>query len=340
MGGHAMAMVDFVSFAAIDAAAEAAGIPASQRLTYQLDSATEGGGFFVIKNSWGCEWGDGGYTYATPAYLKPRIHSVVALNTVTGAAPSVSLAVNRSSVSSTSQEILLVGNGNSLVRKVEFYRVEGLTTSKLGEDLEAPYTRSFTLPAGTVGAQRYFAVASDSAGNRASSNVVSVSANIPGVLPEPDLVRPRVAITSSATTVMAPATVLLTASTTRGTHPIQRVEFYVGALKFGEDTTAPYAMNFPLTFYNAPNEVFTARAFDTQGNFSGLDAVGVTIDLPPAPNVASFGASPSTTPPGGGAATLSWSVSGANLLTLDNGIGSVASQSSPSFDRAGRRPTR
>ncbi|HVN55887.1 MAG TPA: C1 family peptidase [Anaerolineaceae bacterium] len=38
---------------------------------YQTDSKAAGGGWFIIKNSWGAGWGDGGYFYMPFAFVTP-----------------------------------------------------------------------------------------------------------------------------------------------------------------------------------------------------------------------------------------------------------------------------
>lgn len=39
---------------------------------YQTDSSVPGGGSFIIKNSWGTGWGDGGYFYMPFAFVTPK----------------------------------------------------------------------------------------------------------------------------------------------------------------------------------------------------------------------------------------------------------------------------
>jgi hypothetical protein len=329
LGNHMVQLVGWVSFAAIDAAAAAEKLPGTHRMTYGLDSATEGGGFFIIKNSWGCNWGDGGYTYATPAYLEKRLVSALALSAVVGSAPSASLSANRSSVTSTGQTLVLQAQGNSLVRKVEFFRVDGLSSVRLGEDTGAPYVFPITYPAGTRGTFRYFAVGVDSAGNRANSGVVAVAVDVPGTAPPPpppDLVLPRLTLAASPSdlsVVPLPASVTISASTFSGTYPTQRVEFYRNNVKIAEDSSSPYSAQVVFDGEDAPAGSVTARAFDSQGNASQPASVTVQVRPQALPEIRSFTATPSTLGFAGGKVRLAWDTGGVNLARIDNGVGIV-----------------
>jgi hypothetical protein len=332
-GNHMVQLVGWVSFAAIDAAAVAEQLPGTHRMTYGLDAAKEGGGFFVIKNSWGCNWGDGGYTYATPAYLEQHLVSALALNAVVGSAPSASLTANRSSITSTSQTLVLQAQGNALVRKVEFFRVDGAGSVRLGEDTSAPYLFPIEYTAGTRGTLRYFAVGVDSAGNRANSGVVSVAVDVPGTAPPPpppDLVLPRLTLAASPddlAVIPLPANVTISASTFAGTYPTQRVEFYRNNVKIAEDTTSPYSAQVTFDGEDAPAGSVTARVFDSQGNASQTASVTVQVRSQALPEIRSFTATPSTLGFAGGKVRLAWDATGVGLARIDNGVGIVANSS-------------
>jgi hypothetical protein len=111
---------------------------------------------------------------------------------------------------------------------------------------------------------------------------------------------PSVALTqpTDGATFTAPATVNLaaTASDTDGT--VTKVEFFNGAAKLGEDTTAPYS--FTWSSVAAGTYTLTARATDNLGGTSTSAASGISVsaanNTPPSVNI--------TSPPDG--AVFAW----------------------------------
>ncbi len=101
---------------------------------------------------------------------------------------------------------------------------------------------------------------------------------------------PTVSLTAPANnaTFTAPATINLAANAADGDGTIARVEFYQGATKLGEDTTAPYA--FAWTNVAAGAYSLSARAFDNAGASTNSAAINVTV----------------TQPGGGGVQNVSW----------------------------------
>ena len=90
----------------------------------------------------------------------------------------------------------------------------------------------------------------------------------------PDTQAPTVSLTASPTTLAAGGTVSLSASASDNVG-VRKVEFYDGATKLGEDTTAPYALNAPATSVGV--HPYTAKAYDAAGN-AGTSAVqNVTV---------------------------------------------------------------
>ncbi|MCK6422504.1 MAG: Ig-like domain-containing protein, partial [Aquabacterium sp.] len=108
---------------------------------------------------------------------------------------------------------------------------------------------------------------------------------------------PSVSLTSPApgTTYTAPATIALAASASDTDGSVAKVEFYAGATKIGEDSTAPYALNWssvPVGSYS-----LTAVATDNAGATSTSTAVNVTVTAPPntPPSVSLTSPAPGTT---------------------------------------------
>ncbi len=149
------------------------------------------------------------------------------------------------------------------IARVEFYQ----GAVKLSEDLTAPYEFVWAAPSG---AYALTAVAVDNTGAATLSSVVNITVvNASNMLP-------TVAITSPANNASFEAgTIALeaTASDTDGT--IAKVEFFNGATKLGEDTTAPHT--FSWTSVAAGSYSLTAVATDNDGGVTTSSAVAITV---------------------------------------------------------------
>ena len=146
-------------------------------------------------------------------------------------------------------------DADGTVTKVEFFR--GAT--KLGEDTTAPY--EFTWSGMTSGSYTLTAVATDNAGASTTSAPVSITVT------NPVNSLPSVALTSPANEATIPAsslTLTATAADTDGT--VTKVEFFRGATKLGEDTTAPY--EFTWTGIPVGTYSLTAKATDNDGGIT------------------------------------------------------------------------
>jgi hypothetical protein len=116
------------------------------------------------------------------------------------------------------------------VTKVEFFN--GAT--KLGEDLDAPYTYNWTtVPQGSF---TLTAKVTDNFGLTATSTPVNISVGPPNTIP------PTVAITAPGNDpyIIAPASVSIAADAADADGTVTKVEFFNGAIKLGEDNEAPY----------------------------------------------------------------------------------------------------
>lgn len=68
-GGHAMVMVGYVSEDQIH----------HHFHTLPLNYVPGNGGYFIVKNSWGSQFGDGGYYYISQAYLQKYAYALYAV---------------------------------------------------------------------------------------------------------------------------------------------------------------------------------------------------------------------------------------------------------------------
>jgi cytochrome c peroxidase len=159
-------------------------------------------------------------------------------------------------------------DSDGTVSRVEFFQ----GAVKLGEDLTAPY--SFAWSGVAAGTYSLTARATDSAGAATTSAAVNITVNAPGN------VAPTVSITGPAAGAVftAPAAVTITANAADSDGTVSRVEFFQGAVKLGEDLTAPYS--FAWSGVSAGTYSLTARATDSAGAVTTSAAVSITVNAP------------------------------------------------------------
>jgi hypothetical protein len=185
---------------------------------------------------------------------------------ITAPANNISRAVNTAiNIAATASD------PDGSVTKVEFFA--GAT--KLGEDLVSPY--SFAWTPTVTGAYALRARATDNRGATTDSVIVNVTiTNTP-----PPNQAPTVSITApannSAATVGTAVNISATAADSDGT--VARVEFFVGATKIGEATTAPYAFTWTPTA--AGTFSLTARASDNSNAVTTSAGVSVIVSAAP-----------------------------------------------------------
>ncbi|BCU79784.1 Ig-like domain-containing protein [Luteolibacter sp. LG18] len=153
-------------------------------------------------------------------------------------------------------------DANGTVAKVEFY--QGAT--KLGEATSSPFQYSWT---GMIsGSYSLTAKATDNDGASTTSTAVNITVT------NPSNVAPTVALTSHTDGQKIPASSLtLTASASDTDGVISKVEFYNGATKLGESTTAPYTLTLPGIAVG--NYTLTAKATDNDGGITTSTVVNV-----------------------------------------------------------------
>lgn len=154
-------------------------------------------------------------------------------------------------------------DANGSVTKVEFFN----GTTKLGEDLAAPY--SFVWNNAPAGNHSLTARATDNQNGTTTSSAIDITVAT--------IAKPVVAITDPANnaqfTIGVPITITATATDANGT--VTKVEFFNGTTKLGEDLTSPYT----FIWGNAAvgNHSLTARATDNENNVSTSTAVAITV---------------------------------------------------------------
>ena len=157
--------------------------------------------------------------------------------------------INPSSITFTASATDTVGS----IALVEFYR----GTTKIGETATAPFSVTWTTP--WDGRHAITAIATDNNGNKTIStpSFITVSEN--------QNVGPVVNITQPLpnSDFSSPATFTFTVIAEDANGVVEKVEFFNGTTKIGEDTTAPYSI--PVSNLFSGSSTFIARATDDGG---------------------------------------------------------------------------
>ena len=197
--------------------------------------------------------------------------------TVTNQSPVITLNSPANGASFTLPDNVTItataSDTDSAITRVEFYAGNTL----LHQDSVAPYGYAWNPPPGS---HVVTAVAVDEHGAETTSAAAAITVVNPP---------PTVAITSptNGATVNLPGPVSIAADATDADGSVAKVEFYVGATKLGEDTSAPFAWPWtPIT----GSYTLTCVAQDDRGARTSSAPVALAIDnpnnLPPAVAVA------------------------------------------------------
>ncbi len=307
-GAHAMLVVGFIANGLINTVS---GVPLGS-----------GGGYLVLKNSWGCGPGDGGFMYVAYEWAAERFSSAHALLGVKTSAdwPEAKLTSNKSVITEAGDSVTLRVGSRRAVR-LEVYR----GTELIYDDALSGATQNTEYEDTFEGEDRngyniYEVYATDQFGNRTRSNSVAVWVNI-------DQVKPQVTLTVDPTTLIAPGSISLkaTASDNMG---VAKVKFYRNFDLIAEDSTPPYSHTMFVGAGSAGDWQYWANAVDFAGNQKTSNVVPVTISAVPIsmqnkPRIDLFQAIPAELPVGGGTTTLSWKVVGAKSMTISPDLGNV-----------------
>ncbi|PJJ60568.1 glycosyl hydrolase family 18 protein [Hymenobacter chitinivorans] len=207
----------------------------------------------------------------TKAPLVNKLNEVFGAGTVANTPPTVSLTSPASNATFAAPASITItanaADANGTVSKVEFYQ----GTTKLGEDLTAPY--SFSWSSVAAGTYSLTARATDNAGAATTSAAVTITvtgSTTPNTPPTVSLTGP-----TSGSSYTAPATINLTANAADANGTVSKVEFYNGATLLGTDTSSPYS--FSWSSVAAGTYSLTARATDNAGATTTSAAVSVTV---------------------------------------------------------------
>ncbi len=150
------------------------------------------------------------------------------------------------------------------------------------EDTTPPYSILFDTTTTSDGVHTITAVARDAAGNRTTSDPVTVT--VANGSPA-DTTPPTVSITSPVSGATVSGTTNLTASASDNVGVIG-VQFRIDGLNFGaEDTSAPYSIPWNTASVSDGSHTITAVARDAAGNHTESTTVTVTVanNAPPPP---------------------------------------------------------
>jgi hypothetical protein len=177
--------------------------------------------------------------------------------------PTVSLTgpANGATVSGSSVTVSANASDNVGVASVQF-KLDG---ASLGSAVTAsPYKVTWDTTQTANGSHTLSAVASDAAGNQASTNI-SVTVNNPTPAPTVALTSP-----GNGANYPAPSTITLAASVTANGHTVTAVQFYNGSTLLGQSTTAPYSFTWSNvvagTYTLSSKAVYDAGSIVTSGS--------------------------------------------------------------------------
>jgi hypothetical protein len=157
--------------------------------------------------------------------------------TVGNAPPAVSLTSPTGGSSFLSPATIALAatasDTDGTIAKVDFYS----GTTLLGTDVTSPYTFSWT--GVTTGSYGVKAIATDNRGTATTSATANITVGT-NAAPTVSLTSP-----SQGASFVLPASITLSASASDSDGSIQRVDFYLGALLVGTDSTSPYSIIWP-----------------------------------------------------------------------------------------------
>ncbi|ACO47253.1 Ig-like domain-containing protein [Deinococcus deserti] len=175
--------------------------------------------------------------------------------------PTVALGATPNSLTAAGNVVLKAeAKDNVAVTKVEFYEGD----KKIGEDTTAPFEFTAALNISQNGKRTYTATAYDAAGNKTSASTeITVAIS--------DTTAPTVTLAATPNPVTAAGNIILKAQA-QDDVGITRVEFFDGAIKIGETTSAPFERTVAVNAVQNGKRTYTAIAYDAAGNKTSASA--------------------------------------------------------------------
>ena len=188
--------------------------------------------------------------------------------TVDNAPPTVALTNPANETAVTGVVNLAVDAGDNVgVQQVQYFRDSNVL---LGTSLSAPFDFSWDSTTVTTGMHTLFAVATDTAGNTATSTTISVTV---------DRTLPTVSMTAPSGGALISGTAVALSATASDNIGIAQVDFYRDSnILVGTDNTAPYGMSWDSTSTTNGAHTIFAIATDTVGNTRTSSVINVTVD--------------------------------------------------------------
>jgi len=153
------------------------------------------------------------------------------------------------------------------VQKVQYYRDSSVL---LGTSLSAPFDLSWDSTTASEGSHTLFAVATDLAGNTATSATISVSV---------DRSLPAVSLTAPSSNAIVSGSAVALSATASDNIGVSRVDFYRdGNVLLGTDNSSPYGISWDSTSTTSGAHTLFAVAIDLAGNTKTSTVVNVSVD--------------------------------------------------------------
>jgi len=156
------------------------------------------------------------------------------------------------------------------VQKVQYYRDSGVL---LGTSLSAPFDSSWDSTVVGQGAHTLYAVATDLAGNTATSATISVTI---------DRILPAASLTAPANNQVVSGTAVAVSASASDNIGVGKVDFYRDSnVLLGTDNTSPYSISWDTTSTTGGAHTLFAVVSDRAGNTQTSTVINVNVDNTP-----------------------------------------------------------